>query len=64
MLNFKLFPVFRTFREWKEKFDITDDEEEDTVTFHSKNTYIFRPDLSGNLTGDEIIVVPHPCKYP
>lgn len=50
------------FREWKEKYDIVDDEVDDTMTFHYKNTYIFRPDLSGNLTGDEIIVVPHPCK--
>lgn len=37
-----------------------DNEEEDTLTFHRKDTYIFRPDLSGALTGEETIVVPHP----
>lgn len=50
------------FREWKEKFSMVDNEEEDSVTFHYSNTYFFRPDLSGNLTGDEIVVVPHPSK--
>lgn len=49
-------------REWKEKFDLVDNEDEDTLTYHYKNTFIFRPDLSGpELTGDELIVMPHPC---
>lgn len=48
-------------REWKEKFDLVDDDEEDTLTYHYKNTFIFRPDLSGpGLTGNEIITMPHP----
>lgn len=48
-------------REWKEKFNLVDDEEEDTLTYHYKNTFIFRPDLSGpGLTGNEIITMPHP----
>lgn len=50
-------------REWKEKFDIEDNEEEDTMTYHFQNRFIFRPDLSGNLTGDEIITMPHPRNY-
>lgn len=44
-----------TFREWKEKFDLTDNEEDDTLTFNMKNTFIFRPDMSNGLTGNEII---------
>lgn len=48
-------------REWKEKYDLVDDEEDDTLTYHYKNTFIFRPDLSGpGLTGNEIITMPHP----
>lgn len=42
---------------------MVDDEEEDTLTYHYKNTYKFRPDLSGpGLTGDETVVMIHPCK--
>lgn len=48
-------------REWKEKFDLVDDATDDTLTYHYKNTFIFRKDLSGpGLTGDEIITMPHP----
>lgn len=43
-------------REWKEKFDMSDNEEDDTLTFNMKNTFIFRRDLSAKgLTGDETI---------
>lgn len=49
------------YREWKEKFDLVDDDAEDTLTYHFRNKFIFRPDLSGpGLTGDETIVMPHP----
>lgn len=42
---------------------MVDDDEQDTLKYHYKNTFIFRPDLSGpGLTGNEIITMPHPCK--
>nr|QGW45470.1 sensory neuron membrane protein 1d [Bradysia odoriphaga] len=48
------------FEEWKEKFDMTDNEEDDTLTFNMKNTFIFRPDLSRKgLNGNEIITTVH-----
>ncbi|XP_039438033.1 sensory neuron membrane protein 1-like [Culex pipiens pallens] len=47
------------FEEWKEKFDTEDDLEEDTLSFTLRNTWIFRPDISAPLTGDEMITVPH-----
>lgn len=49
------------YREWKEKYSPVDNEEEDTLTYRYKNTFIFRPDLSGpGLTGNEVITMPHP----
>lgn len=39
---------------------MVDDDEEDTLKYHYKNTFIFRPDLSNGLTGNEIITMPHP----
>lgn len=65
MKNFSIYSISTFyFREWKEKFNLIDNDENDTLTYHFKNTYIFRPDLSGpGLTGNEIIVMPHPCKY-
>lgn len=51
-------------REWKEKFDVVDDEEEDTMTYHGRTLFIPRPDKNGpGLTGNEIIVMPHPSKF-
>lgn len=48
-------------REWKEKFDLVDDEEKDQLTYHYRNKFIFRPDLSGpGLTGDETVTMIHP----
>jgi scavenger receptor class B, member 1 len=41
------------------KYDQVEDVEEDTITFNFKNTFIFRPDLSNGLTGEEIITMPH-----
>ncbi|XP_055606895.1 sensory neuron membrane protein 1-like [Uranotaenia lowii] len=51
-------PLF--FEEWKEKYDTADNEEEDTMAFNMRNTWIFRPDLSLPLTGNEMITIPHP----
>lgn len=51
-------------REWKEKFDLVDNDEVDTLKYHYKNVFKFRRDLSGpGLTGDEIITMPHPCMH-
>lgn len=46
-------------REWKEREDIQDDEFRDTVTYTLKNRFVFRPDLSNGLNGDEIVTLPH-----
>lgn len=49
----------KIFREWREKFDQIDDPELDTLEFTEKKTFIFNQELSGSLTGDEIITLPH-----
>lgn len=46
-------------REWKEKFNVKDDEIQDTLSFNLRNTFIFRPDLTTPLTGKELITMPH-----
>lgn len=46
-------------REWKEREDIQDDDFRDTVSYTMKNRFVFRPDLSNGLTGDEIVTMPH-----
>lgn len=38
---------------------MSDNEEDDTVTFNMKNTFIFRPERSNGLTGNEIITTVH-----
>ncbi|KAG4077516.1 hypothetical protein HA402_002943 [Bradysia odoriphaga] len=48
------------FEEWMQKFNITDNDSEDTLTFNMKKTFIFRPDLSKGLTGNENITMVHP----
>lgn len=42
---------------------MVDDDVEDTLKYHFKNTFIFRPDKTLPLTGDEIITMPHPCNH-
>ncbi|KAJ8687761.1 hypothetical protein QAD02_023555, partial [Eretmocerus hayati] len=47
------------YEQWQEKVNQVDHEEDDTITFNFKNTYIFSTERSGDLTGDEEIVVPN-----
>ncbi|KAL0828975.1 hypothetical protein ABMA28_003865 [Loxostege sticticalis] len=48
------------FDEWKEKVEVEDHEEDDTITYKKRDYFYFRPDLSGpGLTGEETIVIPH-----
>lgn len=47
-------------REWKEKVDVVDNDQDDTMTFNMKNTFIFNKQKSGSLTGDEMVTIPHP----
>ncbi|XP_014251146.1 sensory neuron membrane protein 1-like [Cimex lectularius] len=49
------------FEEWKEKVNLEDDNTDDTVSFNMKAKWIFRPDLSGGLTGEEVVFIPHPA---
>lgn len=51
--------LFR-FREWKEKVDQEQNLDEDTIEFTEKKTFIFNQELSGELTGDEIVTMAHP----
>lgn len=44
------------------KENIIDDDEMDTMEYDDIRTYIFRPDLSKNLTGNEIVTTIHPGK--
>jgi hypothetical protein len=44
-------------REDKEKVNIVDHEDDDTVAFNLKDTWYFNQDESGNLTGDENITI-------
>lgn len=63
--NKKFDSKFPKIREWKEKYDLEDNEEDDTLTYHYRQKYVFRPDLSGpGITGDETVVMVHPgmCK--
>jgi hypothetical protein len=47
------------FSEDKEKVNIVDHEDDDTVSFNLKDTWHFNQNESGNLTGDEIVTIPN-----
>lgn len=48
------------YREWKEKLKVIDNVAEDTIEYNPKDTFIFDQEKSGNLTGEELVTVPHP----
>lgn len=45
--------------DWKIREDIVDDKFKDTISYTMKDRYIFRPDLSNGLTGEEIVNFSH-----
>lgn len=45
--------------EWKEKVNLVDREEDDTVEYNQRITWHFNPSKSNGLTGDEELVFPH-----
>lgn len=45
--------------EWKIRENILDDKKNDTVSYTLRNRFHFRKDLSGQLTGEEMIIVPN-----
>lgn len=48
------------FEEWKEKVEMDDHEEDDTITYKRLDKFFFRKDKSGpGLTGEEIITMPN-----
>ncbi|XP_072940393.1 xanthine dehydrogenase-like [Epargyreus clarus] len=48
------------FEEWKEKVEVEDQEDTDTINYKKVDTFYFKPELSGpGLTGEEMIVMPH-----
>lgn len=51
---------YNILREWKRKEELEDDETMDTATFYVNDKFIFRPDLSNGLTGNEIITTINP----
>lgn len=51
----------RLSREWKVKYDLVDNDEDDTLEYSYKNIFIYNPAKNGpGLTGDEIITIAHP----
>ncbi|XP_054015227.1 sensory neuron membrane protein 1-like [Hylaeus anthracinus] len=45
--------------EYKHKVNLVDREEDDTVEYNVKITWVFNPSRSNGLTGEEILVMPH-----
>nr|AKC58519.1 sensory neuron membrane protein 1 [Anomala corpulenta] len=45
------------FEEWRSKDFVSENEDDDTMTFYSKETFIFKP---GTLNGNEVLTIPHP----
>lgn len=50
-----------THREYKDKYDIVDNKQDDTMEYEFRNTYIYRPERNGpGLTGNEFVIMAHP----
>jgi scavenger receptor class B, member 1 len=45
--------------QWKLRENLVDDDLKDTVTYTMRQNFIFRPDLSNGLTGNEEVIVPN-----
>lgn len=45
--------------EYKQKFDLVDREDEDSVEYSMRSKWIWNPGKSSPLTGEEIMVYPH-----
>lgn len=56
----KIFFYCDNFSQYVLKHDAIDDKENDTLTFTLKKTWIFKPELSNGLTGDEMVTILHP----
>lgn len=39
---------------------MVDDDDDDSLEYRMTNTFIFRPDLTSGLTGNEVITTVHP----
>lgn len=49
------------FREWKTKYDLVDNKQDDTLEYSYQNTFLYDPTKNGpGLTGDEIVTIAHP----
>ena len=60
-LTIVLICIILILREWKEKVNLEDLEDEDAIYYNRKDTFIFKKEKSGpGLTGDEIVTIPHP----
>jgi hypothetical protein len=48
-----------SYREYKEKINLTDHDKDDTVSFNPQDTWFFNEKKSEGLTGDELLTIPH-----
>ncbi|XP_008215384.2 sensory neuron membrane protein 1 [Nasonia vitripennis] len=47
------------YEEWKEKVNQVDHDEDDTISYNAKSTFIFNAEKSKGLTGEEEVIMPH-----